>query len=211
MARKRGFIKGLGLGALVAGVGALLFAPKSGKDTREDLQANFDDVKQRLTTGLDEIKEASVRVKQDSVKETKDLMKRAEKLKQQLNETALKLTSVKDDAREEVRGQASDLVAEGRALLEELEILGKKIGASAKREVSQASKKVSDTVRQGTEEAEVIAKKAQTVAKTTARKATTTAKRTATKTQKTVKQAASKAAKTATKPAAKRPATRGKK
>ena len=201
MVRKGGFIKGLGLGALVAGVGALLFAPKSGKQTRTELLSSFDDVKQRLSVGLDDLKEASVRVKQDSVKETKDLIKRAEKLKEQLNATALKLTSVSDDARVEVRGQAEQLVEDGKALLQELDTLSKKIGASTKREVTHAADRVRGTVKEGAQEAEIIGKQAQKTAQQTVRKATSTAKKTTSRVQKTVKQAATKAVKTAKTPA----------
>ena len=41
MSKKGGFLKGLGIGAAVAGIGALLFAPKSGKETREDIGKGF--------------------------------------------------------------------------------------------------------------------------------------------------------------------------
>ena len=74
MSKKGGFLKGLGIGAAVAGIGALLFAPKSGKETREDIGKGFHEAKDQLSVGLDKVKEASVRVKDDSVKETKELV-----------------------------------------------------------------------------------------------------------------------------------------
>ena len=44
MAKKGGFIKGLGIGAAIAGAGALLFAPKSGKETRADIKHKAGDI-----------------------------------------------------------------------------------------------------------------------------------------------------------------------
>lgn len=142
MSKKGGFLKGLGLGALVAGIGALLFAPQSGKETREDIGKGFNEAKDQLSVGLDKVKEASVRVKDDSVKETKELMRRAEKLKEQMNTVALKLSSASGDIKDDLLEEAKKLMVEAKAVAEELEVLGKKIGTSTKREATKLSKEV---------------------------------------------------------------------
>lgn len=197
--RKGGFLKGTLLGAVAAGIGALLLAPKSGKETREDLQSSFDDVKHRLNKGLDEIKEASVRVKDDSVVETKALIKRAEQLKQDLNATALKLSSVGSDTAGDVREQAGKLVTEGRAMLEELESLGKQLGTSTSREIKQASRNIQKDVTKATKQAEKTVKQTTTTAKKTATKARASVQKGAQKATATTKAAAKRVTKNATK------------
>lgn len=142
MSKKGGFLKGLGIGAAVAGIGALLFAPKSGKETREDIGNGFHEAKDQLSAGLEKVKEASVRVKDDSVKETKELMRRAEKLKEQMNAVALKLSSATGDIKDDLLEEAKRLMEEAKAVAEELEVLGRKIGASTKREATKLSKDV---------------------------------------------------------------------
>ena len=197
--RTGGFLKGTLIGAVAAGIGALLFAPKSGKETREDLQQSFDDVKAQLSKGLDEIKEASVRVKDDSVVETKALIKRAEKLKQDLNATALKLSSVGNDTKGEVSTQASQLVKEGRSMLAELEALGKQLGTSATREIKRASQAIQKDTQAATKQAKKTVKKSTTAAKKTAAQTTKSVTKGTKKATTTTKAAAKRVAKTATK------------
>jgi gas vesicle protein len=197
--RKGGFLKGTLIGAVAAGIGALLFAPKSGKETREDLQSSFDDVKSQLNKGLEEIKEASVRVKDDSVVETKALIKRAEKLKQDLNATALKLSSVGNDTKGEVSDQAGKLVTEGRAMLAELEALGKQLGTSATREIKQATSQIQkETAKTAAQAKKAVSKTATTAKKTTAKATKSVAKGTK-KATSTTKAAAKRVTKNATK------------
>lgn len=167
MARKGGFLKGTLLGAVAAGIGALLLAPKSGKETREDIHQSFNDVKDRLNKGLDDIKEASVRVKEDSVAETRALIRRAEKLRQDLNATALKLSSVSDDTKHEVTEQASALITEGQAMVEELETLGRELSTSAKQTIGQAAQSLKKDAQKTTRQAEKVVSQSAAKAKKT--------------------------------------------
>ena len=88
-------------------------------------------------------------------------------------------------------------------MLEELETLGRKIGASTTREVKQAVKAVEKTVQTGATEAEIVAKKAQAATHQTAAATKKAVSKGATNAQKTVKSAVASAKKTATKPATK--------
>jgi gas vesicle protein len=160
MSKKSGFLKGLGLGALIAGVGALLFAPKSGKETREDIGKGFHEAKDQLSVGLDKLKEASVRVKDDSVKETKELMRRAEKLKESMNAMALKLSSATGEIKDELLEEAKQLMDEAKLVAEELETLGRKIGTSTKREATKLSKEVKKSAQKVAGSNKPAAKKA---------------------------------------------------
>ncbi|MEI5990750.1 hypothetical protein A5881_002255 [Enterococcus termitis] len=56
------FSKGILFGALVGGVGGLLFAPRSGKDTRQkfiDELEDWSDLKEDFTEKLDQFKESA--------------------------------------------------------------------------------------------------------------------------------------------------------
>ena len=174
MSKKGGFLKGLGIGAAVAGVAALLFAPKSGKETREDIHQVFGEAKDQLSQGLDKIKDASVRVKDDSVKETKELMKRAEKLKERMNELTLRMSSATGLAKIELEDEARGLMEEAKSVIAELKALGEKIGDSTQREVKQLSK---DATKSANKLKTTVAPAKKTPAKKPAAKKTPTSSR----------------------------------
>lgn len=64
------FLAGLGLGALVGAVAALLLAPKSGKETREDIKVAADDLKEKADKALQELSTSS----EELVQKSKDLL-----------------------------------------------------------------------------------------------------------------------------------------
>jgi gas vesicle protein len=51
------FMAGVGVGALIGAAAGLLFAPKSGVETREDLSKKFDDLKHKVSDWMKERKE----------------------------------------------------------------------------------------------------------------------------------------------------------
>lgn len=74
------------LGATIAGgiVGAglaLLFAPRSGQETREQIHQNFDDLKQNASDKLDEAKELTTRLKEAAHKTGKKAKTEMEELR----------------------------------------------------------------------------------------------------------------------------------
>jgi len=60
-----GFAAGVLIGAAIAGVVAILYAPRSGKETRERLKAEFQDTKNTIINFTDDMKK-----KIESIRET---------------------------------------------------------------------------------------------------------------------------------------------
>jgi len=59
------FITGLLAGAAIGGVIALLYAPKSGKDTREQIRQKLDDLENEFETLKDKATQKSEHIKKD--------------------------------------------------------------------------------------------------------------------------------------------------
>jgi len=66
--RSEGFLLGTIVGAAIAGVSALLFAPKSGKELREDLTQQTDRAKSQVKDYADIAKEKGMDLKDTAQK-----------------------------------------------------------------------------------------------------------------------------------------------
>ncbi|MCE5314348.1 MAG: YtxH domain-containing protein [Armatimonadota bacterium] len=64
------FLAGMGLGALVGAVAALLVAPKSGDETREDIKHATEDFRNKANKMVHELSESS----EELVKKSKELL-----------------------------------------------------------------------------------------------------------------------------------------
>lgn len=74
------FIGGLLTGAVVGGVIALLYAPKSGKETRDDLKKRLEEYGKEMEKIKAKAKEKSKEVKEDLKNKIDDLAKEIENL-----------------------------------------------------------------------------------------------------------------------------------
>ena len=74
------FIGGLLTGAVIGGVAALLFAPKSGKETRDDLKRKLDEYGQEVAKIKAKAKQKSGEVKEDLKSRINDLAHEIENL-----------------------------------------------------------------------------------------------------------------------------------
>jgi gas vesicle protein len=64
------FLAGLGLGALIGAVTALMLAPKSGPETRQDIANAADDLKKKANKVVHDLSESS----EELVKKSKELL-----------------------------------------------------------------------------------------------------------------------------------------
>ncbi len=144
----KGFIKGALLGGLIGSVAALLFAPKSGKETqadikrkalsmKHDLDQTLADLQNDLSGRIDNLKDVAKDLKGEALVESKDLIKKAELLKKDLRESASNLTKTGSEAKDSVVKDAKRLLNEGTAVMTELERVTKKMVGSAKDKVKK--------------------------------------------------------------------------
>lgn len=82
-------------GIIAGGIAALLFAPKSGKETRADLKAQAE-------IGLDKVRETAEKVKEFAVEKADDVKAGFEKLKSNAKDAAA-------DVAEKVEDTATDI------------------------------------------------------------------------------------------------------
>ena len=123
MSKKGGFSKFLAGAAVGVGLG-MLFAPKSGKETREDLMVKFDELMEKVKNiDVEETKDLIVKKINKIKKEIKDLDKEklenmakeeAKKIKKDLDElvamTKEKCTPVVEKAATELRNRVAELL-----------------------------------------------------------------------------------------------------
>jgi gas vesicle protein len=143
MAGRKGFIKGIVVGGLIGSAAALLFAPKSGKETQEDIKrkarlvkhdidTTIDQMQQDLVGRIDNLKDVAKELGNEAKQESAGLIKRAELLKTDLAKSATTLTKGSSDVRDEAVASAKLLLEEGSGIMGELERVTKKMVSSAK-------------------------------------------------------------------------------
>jgi gas vesicle protein len=146
MAKKSGFMKGAVLGGLVGSLAGLLFAPKSGKETQEDLKRKARTMKSDIDTTLtemqrdlvgriDDLKDVAKELGGEAREESQGLITRAELLKKDLSSSASNLTKASGEVRDSAIGDAKRLLDDGAAVMAELERVTKKMVGSAKGKV----------------------------------------------------------------------------
>ncbi len=74
------FLTGLLAGAAIGGIIALLYAPKSGKETREQLKKKFSELEKDLEDLKDQASQKTGRAKDDLAQKLADLEKEIENL-----------------------------------------------------------------------------------------------------------------------------------
>lgn len=149
----KGFLKGAVIGTIIGGVTALLFAPKSGKETQQDIKdgakkaikigtAKLNEVEGELSGRIDELKVAARDLHGQAYEESQRLITRAEMLKHDLGDSAARLAKGQKDLADGAQIDAKRLVREGQEVIAELERVTKKV-------MKTARDKASDTLSGG--------------------------------------------------------------
>lgn len=140
---KKTFVKGTLIGAIIGVVGGILLAPKSGKETQEDIKrkvkGTYQDIRDSLdllgdevSGKVDTLKAAAKDLKGEAKEESQELIRRAEVLKQDLRIASTNLTKSGGKTKDTAFKQVKLLMAEGTEVMKELERVTKRLAASAK-------------------------------------------------------------------------------
>lgn len=150
--KKTTFVKGTILGAAIGALAGLLLAPKSGKETREDIKGKvkntYADVSERLegmtremNDRVETLKVAAKELKGEAREESQELIRRAEVLKQDLRISASNLAETGAQTKDVAMKQVKQLLGEGSDVMKELERVTKHLASSAKDKARDVSDK----------------------------------------------------------------------
>jgi gas vesicle protein len=140
---KKTFVKGTLLGALIGAVGGILLAPKSGKETQDDIKrkvkgtyqelvGNLQTLSDDVTGKVDTLKAAAKDLKGEAREESTELIRRAEVLKQDLRIAGTSLAKNSGQTKDTAMKQVKFLMGEGSDVMKELERVTKRLATSAK-------------------------------------------------------------------------------
>lgn len=143
---RKNFWKGTILGVVAGAVAGVLLAPKSGKETQEDIKrkviGTYEDIQRRLEKMSDEVggrvdtlKEAAKELKGEAKEESQELIRRAEVLKQDLRVSATNLAKSGNQTKDVAVKQVKQLLNEGASVMTELERVTRHLASSAKGKV----------------------------------------------------------------------------
>jgi gas vesicle protein len=91
------FLAGMGVGALIGAVAALLLAPKSGRETRDDIKGAAEDLKTKADKAMRDLSESS----EELVRKSKEILESTKSKVQQAIDTGKKAVSRRREASEE--------------------------------------------------------------------------------------------------------------
>ncbi len=80
----RSFLSGLLAGAVIGGILALLYAPKAGKETREDIRAKFADLEKELEELRSKAGQKAGKIRDSMAEKLAELQKEIENLSKSL-------------------------------------------------------------------------------------------------------------------------------
>jgi gas vesicle protein len=141
--KKTTFVRGTIVGALIGAIGGVLLAPKSGKETQDDIKrkvkgtyndivASLDSLSSEVGGKVDSLKVAAKDLKGEAKEESQELVRRAEVLKQDLRIASTNLTKSGNQTKDTALKQVKLLMAEGSDVMKELERVTKRLAGSAK-------------------------------------------------------------------------------
>lgn len=142
-----GYFRGVIFGALVGGLAALLLAPKSGRETRKDIQGRLgefrDDTERRISElgqdisqRTDKLKSAAKDLAGEAKQESEGLIERAEQLTSELKMASGNLAVTGKAAKDQALADIKPLIGEGADVMKELERVTRKLASSAKNKLS---------------------------------------------------------------------------
>jgi gas vesicle protein len=148
--RKQGeFWKGTLVGAAIGSALGILFAPKSGKETREDIKRGAMNMKQDLDrmmrelsqdlgNRIDNLKDVAKDLQGEAKEQSQELIRRAEVLKKDLRDSAANLAKSGGEVKDSTLTDARRLIDEGTAVMSELERVTRRMVSSTKEKIKNS-------------------------------------------------------------------------
>jgi gas vesicle protein len=144
---KKSFIKGTLLGVIAGAVAGILLAPKSGKETQDDLKRivkettgdlklRVDGLTKELGTRVDDLTIVAKDLKGEAKDESQELIKRADVFRQDLRIAGSNLAKDGAQVKDSVSKNLKPLLAEAADIAKELERFTKQLSASAKKKLT---------------------------------------------------------------------------
>jgi gas vesicle protein len=141
--KKRTFVQGTIIGVVLGAVAGILLAPKSGKETQEDIKrkvkgtaseayARIESLSDEVSGRLDNLKDAAKDLRGEAKEESQELVRRAEVLKQDLRISATNLSKNGATVKDATMKDMKQLFSEGSSVMKELERVTRKLVDSSK-------------------------------------------------------------------------------
>ncbi len=87
------FLAGIILGAVLGGAAALLYAPQTGEDTRNQVKSKIDELQEELEKMQAKLKDKGSELKEDAKKKMEEMEKRIEKLMEKYRKADVKAST----------------------------------------------------------------------------------------------------------------------
>lgn len=147
MSENRGFLKGLLAGGLIGAALALLYAPKSGRETREDLKrksrelyddadAYLGDMKERAAKIVDEGKQQAELLRQQADAKLREARAKADQLIAMGKQKVNTLSGEAESRLADVKAQAQSIIDEGKKRFGRKDKPGSETGAAGEENLS---------------------------------------------------------------------------
>lgn len=148
----KAFVKGTIVGVVVGAVAGILLAPKSGKETQEDikrvvkqttgdLKIKVDKMSKELADRVELLQAAATDLKGEAKEESRELIKRADVFRQDLRIASANIVSDGNQVKDSVANNLKPLLAEANDVVKELDRFTKHLSISAKKKLAELDNK----------------------------------------------------------------------
>lgn len=160
MSRRRGgFIAGAAIGAAIAGAAALLFAPKAGKELREDIANKAKEVSKDLDQKIAKAKKDAEGMSGDAKAKKLEAIKRAEQLKAELGIRSQEFSKSGKKVTRVAARETDKMIQEGKVLISQLDEYKDSAAKDTKKFVKKAGTASGRVVRSASKEFQKVTNK----------------------------------------------------
>lgn len=140
MAKKGRFLVGAAVGAAIAGGLALLFAPKAGKELRQDIADSAKSLSKDLDLKIAKAKKDALKLSGEAKIKKLEAIDRAVSLKKMLEMKSQEFSKSGKKVTKLAAREADKLIQDGKALLKEMDVYGADVYKGTKKYAKKAGK-----------------------------------------------------------------------